>query len=224
MADRFQLTVKVKDRKDMFAPDGLIARRLALFTAAEYRARLEGARTATQTTRNSFKYKREVIGRRAGRSSTGGRMRNHLTWKATQKGFVRFDINEATSQAEHWIIQEIGTGSRATVREAAKANPRGRPRDGAQYIRTVRSQKGRRIRGGLVFASNGTYSAPGAAYGQQLHLASKVSGVPYRPAAIRISREIEGQHFVKKGGTQGFRQYDRDVRAAARQHLRKRKP
>jgi hypothetical protein len=133
--------------------------------------------------------------------------------------------------APHWIIQEIGTGKRATIQRHDTPNPVGRPRKGASHVRTVKSQRGRRISAGLVFASGGNYSAPGARTGENLHWASRVQGVPMRTrqnprgqnAAIRISKEIQGQHFVKKGGQAGFREYRGSVLAAARQAFRKAK-
>jgi hypothetical protein len=36
-----------------------------------------------------------------------------------------------------------------------------------------------------------------------------------------IKREIQGQHFVQKGGTTAFREYSTSVRAAARQAFQK---
>lgn len=213
-----QLQVKVKDRQNMFGSG--FAKRLKYFEDAELRARKMAARAATTATRANFSYLRDPIAPRPGRSSTGGRMKQSLEWSA-RNGRVEFDMTQADREAPHWIIQEIGTGSRATLRSGGADNPVGRPRKGATYVRTVKSQKGRRIKGGLVFATGGVYSPPGARRDEQLQFISRVTGAPHRPAAIRISREIHGQHFVRKGGQAGFHEYSQSVLAAARQAFQK---
>jgi len=221
-----QLTMKVTDRRGTF--DSGLNKRLKALLDAEQRAKQMAARAATTSTRANFRYRREAIEPRRGRSSTGGRMKQHLEW-TVRNDRVEFDIDKADTMVRHWIIHEIGTGQRATIRKAAEANPLGRPKKGATYIRTVKSQRGRRISGGLVFATGGRYSQPGARRDEQLHWASKVLGVPHwgrapgarQAASIRIRREIEGQGFVKKGGEHGFREYEQSVLAAARQAFRK---
>lgn len=218
-----KLTLKVTDRHDVFGSG--IDRRVATFMAAEERARQMAARAATTATRANFRYRREFAPPRAGRSSTGGHMKQHLEW-TSRNGLVEFDMAEADRRVPHWIIQEIGTGQKATMRKAGQANPEGRPKKGAAYVRTVKSQKGRRISGGLVFASGGRYSPTGSARDEQLHLASKVTGVPHfsggkQAPGIRISKEIEGQHFVRTGGREGFSEYRESVLGAARQAFRK---
>lgn len=224
-----QLTVSVRDTKGTLGgPD--LNRRLKALVDADAAAMRMAARVATASTRANFSYRREPIAPRAGRSSTGGRMKQHLLW-TVRNGRVEFDMAEADARVPHWIIQEIGTGQRATIREANVANPVGRPKAGASYIRSIKSQRGRRISGGLVFATGGRYSPPGVRRDEQLHWASKVLGVPHRSgtvpfagrqaASILIRREIEGQHFVKTGGENGFREYQQSVLAAARQAFRK---
>jgi hypothetical protein len=74
----------------------------------------------------------------------------------------------------------------------------------------------------LVFASAGRYSPTrGGIRSEQLHWASQV-GAPWRAPAITIDREIKGQHFARRGGEQGFRQYRSAVLSAARQAFNKR--
>lgn len=221
-----KLTIALRDNNG--ALDAGLDRRIEDFLKREQSSLLMAARTATTGTRANFAHRREPIAPRPGRSSTGGRMKQHLTWVA-RDGQVQFDMATADRQAPHWLIQEIGTGQRATVKRHDTPNPLGRPKKGATYVRTVKSQKGRRISAGLVFANNGRYSPPGARRDEQLQWASRVTGVPQRTpgspqgqaAGIRIRREIRGQHFVKKGGEQGFREYRSSVLAAARQAFRK---
>lgn len=216
-----RLTVTVTDRQgDTFG--AAMARRLNALLAADQAARRAAAKTATAVSRdtwNSRPNKRPVVQQRAGRESTGGQMASYVNWVPAQGG-VRLDMQELDAKAPHWIIQEIGTGSRATIKQGGQANPVGRPGKGATHVRTVRSQRGRIIRG-LVWAESGHYVPPGAGVGQNLYLASQVTGVPARRPNIRISREIQGQHFIKKGGEAGFRQYQSSVLAAARQAFRK---
>lgn len=181
-------------------------------------ARVAAAQVATQTTQSSFHYKRVADAPpRAGRRSSNGKFTSHLNWVADANN-VTFDQAQADSQVPYWIIQEIGTGRSATLKNGGQKNPRGRPRAGAAYVKTVRSQRGRLIPSSLVFATGpgGQYVPPGAGGGQQLYLRSKIKGVPVRRGAMVISREIEGQHFVQKGGQAGFRQYKPTVLAAAR--------
>jgi hypothetical protein len=214
------LRMTVKDRQQMFGAG--LDRRIKLVVDANDAALEKAARIATQRTRSNFKYRRDAIAVRPGRTSTGGKMRQHLRW-SVNNGMVEFELNEADSKVQHWIIQELGTRSRGTIRRGGVANPVGRPRAGATYVRTVKSQKGRPIHKSLVFASGGRYSPSGSRRDEQLHWASTIPGTPSRRQRPRmvINKEIEGQHFVKKGGTTAFRVYRGSVLAAARQAFRK---
>lgn len=209
------LTLSVTDRQDMFGAG--LAKRLKKFEDAELQARRAAAALATRTTRAGFHYHRDLAPPRAGRSSTGGHMTDFLEWKLTRDGGVGFDLAAADRGAPHWIIQEVGTGKRATMRVGGTTNAPGRPAAGATKVRTVPSQVGRRLRGGLVFASGGQYSPTGSGHREQIFWASQVKGVPRGAPSIVIKREIQGQHFVQKGGQSGFRQYRSSVLAAARQ-------
>jgi hypothetical protein len=218
-----QLTTQLIERTP-----GLLGRRLTERTQklvqAEQDARKVAAGVATQTTRNSFRYLRPANApKRPGRESTGGQFRDELRWVARSgpDAPVEFDIRAADSKVPYWIIQEIGTGESATLRRGGAANPVGRPASGATYVRTVRSQRGRLISIGLAFASGprGVYSPPSAAHGQQLYLRSKLTGRFGRMRGVDqlvITKEIKGQHFVQKGGQEGFREYRTSVLAAAR--------
>lgn len=201
-----------------------VEKRINEFATAERRARTAAAKVATRGTRANFHYRREPIDPRPGRSSTGGQMRSHLQWVTTPDGKVEFDIKKADAEVPHWIIQDLGTGKRAVLKHAAAPNPVGRPKKGATYVRTVRSQKGRRIRGGLVFASGGQFSPTGSRRDEQLHWASTVTGVPFRVPAVRITKEIRGQHFVERGAEAGFSEYRQSVLGAARQAFGGKRP
>ena len=82
-----------------------------------------------------------------------------------------------------------------------------------------RSSTGRLIPASLAFgtAEGGNFTPAGAARGQQLYLRSRLKNAPALRHPLVITREIEGQHFVQKGGEAGFRQYRTSVLAAARQ-------
>lgn len=200
--------------------------RLNRLVAAEQQARQGAARTATTATRSHFHYLRPANApARPGRRSTGGRFTTFLQWQAqsaARGGGVAFDVAEADTRVPYWIIQEIGTGQRALIRRAGANNPVGRPRSGAQYVRTVKPQRGRQIPASLAFGTGprGTFTPPGASRGQQLYLRSLLRRAPTLPQGPRrglfITREIRGQHFVQAGGEAGFREYRTSVLAAAR--------
>lgn len=188
------------------------------FAPQVFDAQKRGASVATDVTRNGFKRVRPIAASRPGRAEES--MKSFLNWRA-ERGTtnVYFDIARADSSAPHWIIQEIGTGEKATIKEAGVKYGPGRP--GGTRVRTVRSQVGRPISRRLVWSSGGRYSpANPAGAGQQLQLASRV-GAPFRRNSIIIGQEIRGQHFVKRGAEAGFREYQSSVLAAARNAFRK---
>ena len=223
-----QLSVKVKDNGRLTTD---LNKRLKRLVKDVDRAAVMAARAATTATRANFKYRRDPIAPRPKRESTGGHMKQHLQWVA-KNGNVEFNIKKADREVPHWIIQEIGTGpnARAVMRRHDQTNPQGRPKKGATYVRSVRSQVGRRLSGGLVFATGGQYTPPGRRRDEQLHAASTVTGAPQwggkghddQAAAIRIGKEIRAQNFVRKGAVYGFREYENSVLAAARQAFGKR--
>lgn len=196
-----------------------LRQRVAAFKQAELEARKDAARVATTVSRRTWTsrlHKRDVIAPRAGRSSTGGQMATFIRWGATKSGAVALDQNGLNRNAPHWVIQEIGTGKRAS----AKSTGDGGRATGPTVLKTVRRQRGRRLTAGLVWATRGGAYAPpiGArTVQQQLQLASQVTGVPMGAPGIRINREIRGQHFIQKGGEEGFREYEQSALAAARQ-------
>lgn len=197
-----------------------ISARIAEFEAGADAAAKSAARVATTATRNGFTYKRPPQGaQRNKRSSTGGRFADFLQWKVDENGQVAFDLDRAKA-APHWIIMELGTASRGRMRFAGDSD---RGVDSSVTMRTVRAQKGRRIHPAFVFATGpgGQYSAPGEATGQQLFARNKVTGAPRQRLGIKIKREIEAQHFVKKGAETGFLHYRESVLAAARQAFQK---
>lgn len=220
-----QLTAQLA-MKDAQLLGRAMTRRIAKIVDAEKAASRAAAAEATTITRASFRYKRPAnVPPRAGRPSTGGQFREFLRWTAQETspdGGVAFDMREADRRIPYWIILEIGTGHSATLRSGGAANPAGRPRAGASYVRTVPAQRGRAIPSSLVWASGprGTYTPPGANRNQQLYLRSQVKGAPvwvrHARRQMYITREIEPQNFVRKGGQEGFRQYRTSVLAAAR--------
>ncbi len=213
------------DIKKPNALGGGIRRAMKVLAEGEQRARKDAAQIATQTSRSNFRYLRPANApKRPGRPSTGGKFADALKWEAKPgpTGMVEFDLAHIDKRVRYWIILEIGTGQSATMRRADKPNPRGRPSAGATYVRTVKSQVGRRISPNLAFGTGprGTYTPFGAATGQQLYLRRQLKKAPVGPRraqnGVYISREVIGQHFVQKGGREGFRAYRTSVRAAAR--------
>ena len=180
-----------------------------------------GARKAESVSRGRFVYKRPANApRRPGRSSTGGKLMKHVRWVPQESGLVELNAKELDQKAPHWIIHEIGTGQRATMRRAGVKNPRGRARKGASHVRTVKAQHGRRISAGLAFGDSpgGKYFPPGAGSRQQLYVRAGLRGRGpiSRAKRIVISNEIKGQHFVRDGAREGFLEYRTSMRAAAR--------
>ena len=201
-----------------------IAQRVNAMRKAERRAAQDAARTATSVSRSSFHYLRPPAGaQRPGRESTGGQFPEYLKWGVDSAGMVSLVLNELDAKAPHWIILEIGTGKRAQMRWGGDSDGSGGTLGPRATLRTVKSQRGRRINPAFVFADGpgGHYSPPGAERGQQLFARQRVIGAPRRRLGIVIKNEIEGQHFVKKGAEAGFREYRRSVLAAARQAFSK---
>lgn len=207
------------------AASNAIGQRVRAFQKAERAAATQAAATATQVSRSHFRYLRPPAGaQRPGRESSGGRFPDYLRWKVNPNtGQVELDLNNLETKASHWIILEIGTGKRAQMRVGGDTDGAGGSIGPRATLRTVKSQRGRRIHPSLVFADGpgGQYSPPGEERGQQLFARHRVIGAPRQRLGIVIKREIEGQHFVKKGAEQGFREYRRSVLTAARQAFRK---
>ena len=184
-------------------------------------ALVAGSKKANQVSQSGFKYRRKgTTPPRPGRTSTQGKMTKHVKWKVNGSN-VELDVNTLNKRAPHWIIQEIGTGQRATMTRAGQRHAQGRmsKADQAKYVRTVKSQRGRKISATLAFgtAPGGTFVPAGAGSGQQLYRRRDLTGLsPFRVRRITIQKEIVGQHFVRDGGREGFRVYRQTVLAAAR--------
>ena len=204
-----------------------IGRRVQRLIEAERSAANEAAEIATETSRQKFHYLREPISglRRRGRSSTGGRFASHIKWERDTESGVQLNLQELDAEAPHWPLLELGTGKSARMRWGGDDDP-SNPRARAAQIKTIPSQRGRRIHGSLVFADGpgGNYSPPGASRSQQLFYRDQIAGTPRYRREIRIRREIKGQHFIQKGAQAGFRHYRTKVLAAARQNFRKGSP
>lgn len=190
--------------KNLFGAE-MTGRGNRLVKAAEAGAQ-NAARTATRNTGPHFRRMRAMAPPRTGRKQTG--MAKKLRWvsKGTQ---VVFDIKSADKTNPYWIFQEIGTGESATLLQGSAANPKGRPKAGATYVKTTRAQTGRPIRIGLAWGTGhrGAYQFPGQAAGQQLQIAKYLSGRPFPRARVVIGKEIPGQGMVKFGGAKGFDMY-----------------
>jgi len=221
------LTATLVDRGSLGGRNGDFASRIRNFEAAVRSAQQSAALVATKTSRSKVKRVRPLAPTRAGRYHG---LRDAIRWAPVQGG-VGLAKQELDQKFPVWLVQEIGTGQRATQRVAGRPNPSGRPAKNATYIKTVKPQAGRPISSAFVFATKGgTYSPAGAARGQQLYLRSQVKGAPVYNSQTRrtaprivISKEIEGQHFVRDGGRAGSREYRRTVLAAARTQLRKKR-
>jgi hypothetical protein len=164
---------------------------------------------------------------RAGRASPPGALAKAINWKVdpSDKNFIILDVGALDSQVSWWRVQEIGTGKSATMRKGGQPNPRGQVAKGASYRVQVKSQKGRVLPGHLVFVSRAGNAQRFSDRSKKQALvpraqAKKESTIPVRRRVIR--NEIEGKHFIRDGAREGFRDYRKEVLAAARATLGKR--
>lgn len=229
-----KLSLSVTDRTGALGGHGgILQAKVDAFIRAARAARQPAAAQATSTSRQIVANRRDARPAAPARAGRYSGLANAIAWKPIKnEDGVGLDLRQLNQKFPPWLVQEIGTGQRATQKVAGRPNPQGRPTKGASYVKTVKPQTGRRISPGLVFASRGgQYSPPGAAAGQQLYLRSMVKGAPVRfdrstrrsEPGVVISREIEGKHFIRDGGEAGFREYRASVLAAARSQLRKRR-
>lgn len=192
-----------------------LGERLAAFAAADVAAQRAAVAKATTVSRSSFKRKREIAPPRPGRSGQG-RMTESIVWgRVKDQSSIALRIADLDKAAPHWIIQEIGTGQRANIFRAEENGPQ------VGRVATVPAQRGRVIPSGLAWASQGRYVPPNRAGGTD-NLFPRI-GAAHASGTMTIKREIEGQHFIKKGAEEGFREYRTSVLAAARRELRKRR-
>lgn len=207
-----QLTIQVSNSGIL---EQGIRDRLTRFAAADVAAQRAAAATATSTAQASFKRKRDIAPVRPGRSGRGQMTQSIKFSRVANQSAVALRIGDLDKAAPHWIIQEIGTGQSANIFRAEEDGPQ------VGRVATVPAQRGRRISSGLAWASQGRYVPPNAAGGTE-NLFPRIGGSNAR-GTMTIKREIEGQHFIKKGSEAGFREYQTSVLAAARRELRKRK-
>jgi len=219
MSDRLIITVKVRKRDNgqQFARG--MQRRLNLVKDEVKAAADKAAISATHGSRTKFRRMRKNdVPPRPGRRQRG--MAAGLKW-VSRKDSVEFDMKDANRRFPYWLVQELGTGpdSRATLFRGSTPNPKGRPKKGAEYVKFVKSQVGRRLRVSLVFGTGagGSYVRPGKGHGQNLYLASTLSGVRFtgsgqrgskRPrASIILGKEIPAQAMVQTGAKKGMARF-----------------
>lgn len=225
-----RMTVSVTDRGSLGGvPGSGLSARLKQFTKDVEASRGKSARTATTVSRANVRRVRELAPARANRYHG---LQDAIQWRGLKSGGVALDTAQLNAKFPPWLVQEIGTGQRAIERTGGSPNAPGRPAAGAKYVKTVRSQVGRRISPGLVWAKGGKFQRPGqGGRTGQLLPRTQAQGAPPRfdrsarmsQPGIRISREIRGQHFIQKGGQEGFREYRESVLTAARSQLKKRR-
>lgn len=224
------LTVRIRDNSGALGGKGgrwSLDSRLKTLVKKVEEAATPAAQTAQNTSRSSIRRVRPLAPPRRGRYHG---LAKAIEWNS-RDGEVRLNTSKLDTEFPPWRVQEIGTGKRA-VERSGKFDQRGRP--SKTMIKTVKSQKGRRISSGLVWATkDGKYAPPRRGVGgQQLHLRRLVaktdSETPVHnrnraATGIVIEKEIEGQHFIQKGSTQGFQEYKKNVLAAARSQMRKKR-
>lgn len=226
------MTLKVTDRGSLGGVPGKgLDARIKAFTTDVKAAQILAGSRATVVSRNSIKSVRPTAPLRPGRYHG---LRDAVKWGALRNSDgVQVAVSQLNSKFPPWLVHEIGTGQKAIQHVGGKPNPVGRPAKGATHVKAVKSQIGRRLSPGLVFASGNKYQGPDKGRFRQDQIVPRagVTGAPPRfdratsrsQPGIRISREIPAQHFIKKGGEAGFRDYRQSVLAAARSQLKKRR-
>lgn len=238
------VSVNVRVRRSTFKTNTL--QRLAAFEQAERSVTRKAAAEANRVSKAKAKAVRPPAPPRKGRMNVPGALADNIEWVANnQTGGVALNRKRLDSKVPWWVVQEIGTGRRATIKVGKRSstgrtgagggtgNTRGRPTNasrgarGSNFIQ-VESQIGRIIPGHLVWATGpgGQYTAPGGARNQQLHLRRRVKGAPLGPKRRRgdemiITKEIKGKGFIKAGAREGFRDYKNGMVAAAKTTLGK---
>lgn len=209
----------------VFAKSGDLERRLKTFVDGVESSVISAAATATTTSRSVFNSSqlgtRPFVPDRPKRRSTHGKFAEYINWiphRVNGEMVVDVDLarlDAATSMPDstgpgYWLIQEIGTGKSAYIGGHAPWERRV----------TVKSQMGRAIPFGLVWADSGGQfqHASQQRYGQdQLVAAAAVTQFPNRHSAGTIGREIEGKHFLRDGGLAGYTQFRSNALAVAKQ-------
>lgn len=199
-----------------------IEQRIESFLRMHNRARGQAAKIATESTRMHWRFNNPAPARppaapRKGRPTTRGKLPSLLEWKVTADGMVTFQRRQVEARAPYWIIHEIGTGNKATIRTAGAKNPVGRPKKGSNYVVEVKSQKGRLLPKHLVWSRDRQRYDPTAP--SQLFPRRGMSGVPRFDPKRRqyISREIHGRHMVQVGGRMGRNYLHREMTNAFKQ-------
>lgn len=161
----------------------------------------EAATRGSQTVFQTWLGKRPLAPPRSGRPSTEGLFANFIEWQRGADGYIRLDVGALEGEAPYWAIQEIGTAQEANILDT----------NGSV---AVRSQYGRTIAMSLYW-SDSPGGPPGdasrnRAVNQQLY---PVSSLPTGNAAATamarrrtgtIRHEIEGKHYIRDGGKEGF--------------------
>jgi hypothetical protein len=205
----------------------------------------DAATLATSTSRTTFTARRSgrpFSSPRKRRPTTQGRLESNIVWidlpgSKGSNSFVILDEDTLEDAAPYYLINEVGSG-RPAVRN------RHRP-DGTLVPEPVqfKSQKGRYIKPGLVWADGGNAvrSSSSRFRQDQIHPAARVSikkveGTersgrkrrrtavnPLRTPRVRISRDIEPKHYIRDGAKAGNTQYSAAVRSAARSTFRRKR-
>lgn len=198
-------------------------RRMADFDRAVKSAATAAARAATAVTQENAKSIRPPVPQRPGRRTTQGNMGRYLHWQVTGGYEVAFDVQKANSRVPYWFIQEVGTGSAATMKYGGSYTQGARPgevkrgRPSGSNRRNIPSQVGRPIPRSLAFGNRrgGQYSPFGARRGEGLYLRRDLKGAPRfragtpsaRGQTVTIGREIEPKRFVHEGSKTGYHMY-----------------
>jgi hypothetical protein len=194
------------------------------------------AAMATGVSQDQFRKKlskRPTVPERTGRPTTKGGFSKLIRWQKDQ-GFVQFQQATLEEAAPYWLIQEIGTGEEAVIRSGSpgeRSSLLGAP-DMSGLAVSVKSQKGREISPSLTWAEvTGSGAQQQFEYdvnlpdkrNQQLMSYRDVMNAPLKQdlEPMRIGQEIEGKHFIQRGGSIANQEYRASLLSLARETLRK---
>src|SRR4051812_4582837 len=120
MAQTFRIKL-IQGHRSMFTD---LDRRVTRFQQAELAARRDAAQMAQAVSRAQSPARRPIAPPRNGRAQSS-RLKTNIDWKTGAVGgrsIVRLDTDKLNRLNPYWVIQEIGTGKRATIKRGGVTN------------------------------------------------------------------------------------------------------
>lgn len=233
--------VKLERRGD---PLRNLQRQANEFRRENQRVLKQSADLSTGVSRDTFRRKlsgRPTIDSRQGRPSTMGNFHRLIHWMHEHYDgidFVQFQLGRLEQEAPYWLIQEIGTGQSGRILDdtlsgvsykgserSAMQQTKGGSEGGSGVV-SVQSQRGRVISRYLTWAgASGNYDVNQREKRgtQQLRYYKDVRNAPLKMDLDpqRITKEIEGKHYLRDGGRAGLSHMRGNLLSMARNTFQK---